>query len=37
MSSDCNVECGRVIIEKMTLYNFKSYEGTLDIGPFHHV
>ncbi|MES1918378.1 Structural maintenance of chromosomes protein 4 [Bonamia ostreae] len=28
-------EDGRLVLEKMTLFNFKSYKGSIEIGPFH--
>jgi hypothetical protein len=27
----------RLVISKMVLINFKSYAGTIEIGPFHKV
>jgi structural maintenance of chromosome 4 len=27
---------GRLMIEKISMTNFKSYAGTKEIGPFHH-
>ena len=32
-----NNNAARLVMSKMVLFNFKSYAGTIEIGPFHKV